>query len=181
MSRLKRFIITLLFWIFRSEKLEFLQNLEVSLSTCIFNIFVILFSWGWWFFFFVNLFYREGLTLSHWVSENQISILRCLFWGLVNLNRIRQDWCRVCWDVSFRDFVTWFFVAGHLSGLEYTSLALCSFVFSVVSSHFRDPDLMGNTVKGRMGCQACKLQLPVCLWPCCTLQYWIKHFVWRRW
>lgn len=51
------------------------------------------------------------------------------------------------------------------------------FVFSVVSSQSHDSHLiMGNTVKGRMGCEATKLQLQICLqlYRVGTLQYWIK-------
>lgn len=55
---------------------------------------------------------------------------------------------------------------------------MCSFVFSVVSSQSHDAGcIMGNAVKGKMGCEASRLQLPICLWPRrvgTTLQYWSK-------
>lgn len=66
----------------------------------------------------------------HWPNEywkNQLSMLKYLFEEPLNWNRICLDWCSVWWDFSFNDFGTWFFMAGLISLLEYTSLLLCRF------------------------------------------------------
>lgn len=71
--------------------------------------------------------------------------------------------------------VTWFFMAGLIFWLNFTSLP-CMIHFCVRRSQSCGCSLvLKNTVQGRMGCEAFELQLPICRWMCWGIQCWSKQ------